>query len=184
MAFTAMDVKALREKTGVGMMECKKALTEADGDMDKAIDFLRERGLAAAEKKSARIAAEGVVYTYYDEAAKKAALKKAADIYGQIAEKFDYAAVYALFKQANFYHAINPDLKVGLALPYYKKLIDKIESQSEKSAGDLKKLGTAYQYLAVHYIQNDKVADAKQWAAKLLEVRPDDETAKQIMNLK
>ena len=71
MAFTAMDVKALREKTGVGMMECKKALTEADGDMDKAIDFLRERGLAAAEKKSARIAAEGVVYTYYDEAAKK-----------------------------------------------------------------------------------------------------------------
>ena len=127
MAFTAMDVKALREKTGVGMMDCKKALTEADGDMDKAIDFLRERGLAAAEKKSARIAAEGVVYTYYDEAAKKAALKKAADIYGQIAEKFDYAAVYALFKQANFYHAINPDLKVGLALPYYKKLIDKID---------------------------------------------------------
>ena len=119
-----------------------------------------------------------------DEAAKKAALQKAADIYGQIAEKYDYAAVYALFKQANFYHAINPDLKVGLALPYYQKLIDKIESQPEKSAGDLKKLGTAYQYLAVHYIQNDKVADAKQWAAKLLEVRPDDETAKQIMNLK
>ena len=119
-----------------------------------------------------------------DEAAKKASLKKAADIYGQIAEKFDYAAVYALFKQANFYHAINPDLKVGLALPYYQKLIDKIESQPEKSAGDLKKLGTAYQYLAVHYIQNDKVADAKQWAAKLLEVRPDDETAKQIMDLK
>lgn len=71
MAFTAQDVKALREKTGVGMMECKKALTEADGDMDKAIDFLRERGLAAAEKKSSRIAAEGVVLSYYDEAAKK-----------------------------------------------------------------------------------------------------------------
>lgn len=58
MAFTAQDVKALREKTGVGMMECKKALTEANGDMDKAIDFLRERGLAAAQKKAARIAAE------------------------------------------------------------------------------------------------------------------------------
>ena len=51
MAFTAMDVKALREKTGVGMMECKKALTEADGDMDKAIDFLRERGLAACREE-------------------------------------------------------------------------------------------------------------------------------------
>ena len=119
-----------------------------------------------------------------DEAAKKAALQKAADIYGTIAEKYDYAAVYALFKQANVFHAINPDLKVGLAMPYYKKLAEKIESLPEKTAADLKKLGTAYQYLAVHYIQNDKIADAKQWAAKLLEVRPDDETAKQIMELK
>lgn len=60
MAFTASDVKALREKTGCGMMDCKKALTESCGDMDKAIDFLREKGLAAANKKSGRIAAEGV----------------------------------------------------------------------------------------------------------------------------
>ncbi len=64
MAFTAQDVKALREKTGCGMMDCKKALTEADGDMDKAIDFLREQGLAKAAKKSSRIAAEGVAYAY------------------------------------------------------------------------------------------------------------------------
>lgn len=71
MNFTAQDVKALREKTGVGMMECKKALTEADGDMDKAVDYLRERGLAAAQKKAARIAAEGIVLSYADEAAKK-----------------------------------------------------------------------------------------------------------------
>lgn len=64
MAFTAQDVKALREKTGCGMMDCKKALTEANGDMDKAIDFLREQGLAKAAKKSSRIAAEGVAYAY------------------------------------------------------------------------------------------------------------------------
>lgn len=64
MAFTAADVKALREKTGVGMMECKKALAETDGDMDKAIDVLRERGLAASQKKASRIAAEGVVTVY------------------------------------------------------------------------------------------------------------------------
>lgn len=62
MAFTAKDVKALREKTGCGMMDCKKALTEANGDMDAAIDFLREKGLAAATKKSGRIAAEGIAY--------------------------------------------------------------------------------------------------------------------------
>ena len=70
MAFTANDVKMLREKTGVGMMDCKKALTETDGDMDKAIDYLRERGLAAAAKKSGRIAAEGAVVAYTDEAKK------------------------------------------------------------------------------------------------------------------
>ena len=62
MAFTAKDVKALREKTGCGMMDCKKALTQADGDMDKAIDFLREQGLAKQAKKASRIAAEGVAF--------------------------------------------------------------------------------------------------------------------------
>ena len=67
MAFTAKDVQALREKTGVGMMDCKKALVEADGDMEKAIDFLREKGLAAATKKAGRIAAEGIVAAVYDE---------------------------------------------------------------------------------------------------------------------
>ncbi len=61
-AFTAKDVKALREKTGCGMMDCKKALTQADGDMDKAVDFLREQGLAKQAKKAGRIAAEGVAY--------------------------------------------------------------------------------------------------------------------------
>lgn len=62
MAFTAQDVKALREKTGCGMMDCKKALTEANGDMDAAVDFLREQGLAKQAKKSGRIAAEGVAF--------------------------------------------------------------------------------------------------------------------------
>lgn len=61
MAFSASDVKDLREKTGCGMMDCKKALTEADGDMEKAIDILREKGMAKAVKKSGRIAAEGIV---------------------------------------------------------------------------------------------------------------------------
>ena len=66
MAFTAKDVQALREKTGVGMMDCKKALVETDGDIDKAIDILREKGLASAAKKASRVAAEGVVAAYND----------------------------------------------------------------------------------------------------------------------
>ena len=62
MAFTAQDVKLLREKTNVGMMDCKKALAATDGDMDKAIEWLREKGLAASVKKAGRIAAEGMAY--------------------------------------------------------------------------------------------------------------------------
>ena len=64
MAITASDVNALRQKTGVGMMDCKKALTEANGDMDKAVEILREKGMATAAKKAGRIAAEGVVDSY------------------------------------------------------------------------------------------------------------------------
>ena len=68
MAFTAKDVQKLREMTGVGMMDCKKALTASDGDMDKAIEFLREKGLAAAAKKAGKVAAEGVSYAVVNEA--------------------------------------------------------------------------------------------------------------------
>lgn len=64
MAISAAQVKELREKTGAGMMDCKKALTEANGDMDKAIEILREKGLAAAAKKAGRVAAEGLVESY------------------------------------------------------------------------------------------------------------------------
>ena len=62
MAITAKDVQKLREMTGVGMMDCKKALTEAEGDFDKAVEILREKGLAASAKKAGRIAAEGMAY--------------------------------------------------------------------------------------------------------------------------
>ena len=64
MAFTAKDVVELREKTGVGMLDCKKALTECNGNMEKAVDYLREKGIAAAAKRAARIAAEGAVFSY------------------------------------------------------------------------------------------------------------------------
>ena len=62
--YTANDVKTLRERTGAGMMDCKNALVECDGDMDKAIDYLREKGIAKAAKKAGRIAAEGIVDSY------------------------------------------------------------------------------------------------------------------------
>ena len=64
MAYTALDVKALRDKTGLGMMDCKKALEENGGDMEKAIDYLRKKGLAASANKASRIATEGIVESY------------------------------------------------------------------------------------------------------------------------
>ena len=72
MAVTAAMVKELREMTGAGMMDCKKALAATDGDMDKAVEFLREKGLAGAAKKAGRIAAEGIVDTAITEDGKKA----------------------------------------------------------------------------------------------------------------
>ncbi len=74
MAITAALVKELREMTGAGMMDCKKALTATDGDMDKAVDFLREKGLAGAQKKAGRIAAEGIVDALVSEDGKSAVL--------------------------------------------------------------------------------------------------------------
>lgn len=94
MGFTAKDVQALREKTGVGMMDCKKALTETDGDMEKAIDILREKGLAAAAKKAGRIAAEGIVYSYYDEDQKCGAMV-------EVNSETDFVA-----KNADFIHFV------------------------------------------------------------------------------
>lgn len=64
MAITALDVKILRERTGVAMMECKKALTEVDGDQDRAVSYLRERGMAKASGKSGRVTKEGVIFSY------------------------------------------------------------------------------------------------------------------------
>ena len=72
MAVTAKLVKELREMTGAGMMDCKKALTATDGDMDKAVEFLREKGLATAQKKAGRLAAEGIVMLKVSEDGKKA----------------------------------------------------------------------------------------------------------------
>lgn len=64
MAYTALDVKALREKTGIGMMDCKKAMEESNGDMEAAIEWLRKQGLAASAKKADRVASEGIVESY------------------------------------------------------------------------------------------------------------------------
>ena len=90
MAFTAADVKNLREMTGVGMMECKKALTEADGNIDKAVEWLREKGLATAQKKAGRIAAEGVAF---------ATVVDGVGVAGEVNAESDFVAKNELFNE-------------------------------------------------------------------------------------
>ena len=89
---SAAMVKELREKTGAGMMDCKKVLTEADGDMEKAIELLRERGIAKAAKKSDRIAAEGLVLGYVSEDGKVGAVV-------EVNSETDFVAQNAEFKE-------------------------------------------------------------------------------------
>ena len=92
MAFTAQDVKKLREMTNVGMMDCKQALQATDGDMDKAVDWLREKGLAKAAKKAGRIAAEGMAYARVCPACGKAAIV-------EVNCETDFCAKSELFQQ-------------------------------------------------------------------------------------
>ena len=119
-----------------------------------------------------------------NEATKQSLLKKADGVYQDIEQKFDYAADYAAYQRALIHYQMNSDLKKGEAKPYYEKYIELVEPKADKTASDQKKLATSYQYLAVHYIQNDNVQRAKDYAAKVLQYRPDDETATQIINLK
>ena len=100
MAFTASDVKTLRERTGCGMMDCKKALTEADGDMEKAIEVLREKGLAAVAKKAGRIAAEGIVVSVVDK-------EKKVGVVLEVNSETDFVA-----KNADFVAFVNRGAKV------------------------------------------------------------------------
>jgi elongation factor Ts len=90
MAFTSKDVMELRQRTGVGMMDCKKALVATDGDMEAAIDFLREKGMATAAKKEARIAAEGIVY---------AASKNSKSVLLEVNCESDFVAGGPVFKE-------------------------------------------------------------------------------------
>lgn len=129
MAFTAQDVKNLREMTGVGMMDCKKALTEADGDIDKAVEWLREKGLAAAQKKSGRIAAEGMAY---------ATEVNGAGIVVEVNAETDFVAKNDLFVEfvkgvAEVVATQNPaDLEALMACKYPGKELTVEQEQQEK----------------------------------------------------
>ena len=129
MAFTAADVKNLREMTGVGMMDCKKALTESDGDINKAVEWLREKGLAAAQKKAGRIAAEGMAY---------AAVVNGVGVIVEVNAESDFVAKNELFVEyvkgvASVVAEQNPaDLDALMACQYPETGRTVLEEQNDK----------------------------------------------------
>ncbi len=126
---TAKQVQALRERTGVGMMKCKEALIATDGDMEKAIDMLREKGLAAAEKKASRIAAEGVVAQYN---------ANGVAVLVEVNAETDFVAKNPLFKEfaeniAKVVHANNPaDVAALLEMKYIDSDMTVEDARKEK----------------------------------------------------
>ena len=119
---TATMVKDLREKTGAGMMDCKKVLTEADGNMEKAIELLRERGIAKAAKKSDRIAAEGLVLGYVSEDGKVGAVV-------EVNSETDFVAQNAEFR--NFVESVAKQV----AIKNPENVENLLEEESIEEAG-------------------------------------------------
>ena len=154
----------------------------------KAIDYFNQY-LAKGSKKSVNDY-ETLANIYIDLSeietsadAKKRALLNADEQYAELAKAFPKNKDYATYKRAGIHHSINPDVKQGEAKPYYEEYANSVGAKAEKSKGEIATLGVAYNYLAVYYIQNDNVATAKEYAEKLLQIQPDNETAKQIMAL-
>ena len=137
MAVTASMVKELREMTGAGMMDCKKALSATDGDFDKAIEFLREKGLATAEKKAGRIAAEGLVATTIKDGDKVAAIV-------EVNAETDFVAkndVFQTFVKEVVEQAANTDAADINAFKAEKWALDTSITVDEKLAAMIAKIG-------------------------------------------
>ena len=137
MAVTASMVKELREMTGAGMMDCKKALSATDGDFDKAIEFLREKGLAPAEKKAGRIAAEGLVATTIKDGDKVAAIV-------EVNAETDFVAkneVFQTFVKEVVEQAANTDAADIDAFKAEKWALDTSMTVDEKLAAMIAKIG-------------------------------------------
>lgn len=127
MAFTTKDIQELRARTNVGMMDCKKALTETDGNMEKAIEYLREKGMATAAKKAGRIASQGIVDTYIHLGGKIGVMV-------EVNCETDFVARGDMFKE--FVH--NVALQIAAAKPYYVKREEVPAAELEKEKEILK----------------------------------------------
>jgi tetratricopeptide (TPR) repeat protein len=156
---------------------------------DKAVEYYQKYINTQEKKKASDYGAIARIYidlaeTETNQAAKEAALLKADQAYADLAAAMPSNEDYAAYQRAHIHHMINPDIKKGAAKPFYEKCVQILEPKADRAAGENTTLAEAYNYLTVYYIQNDQVSKAKEYAAKLQSLQPDNETAKQVLGLK
>lgn len=164
-------------------------LEKENADHDKAVQYLQQYIEKSGDVKASHFTSMAKIYRDLaedatDAAAKEAALMKADKVYADMAEKMPNNVDFATYQRAHLMHQINPDVKVGKAKPFYEKYAQLMEAKAEREASENTTLAEAYNYLAVYYLQNDKTAQAKEYARKLQGIQPDNETAKAILELK
>ena len=164
-------------------------LEKENADHDMAVQYLQQYIEKSGDVKASHFTSMAKIYRDLaedatDAAAKEAALMKADKVYADMAEKMPNNVDFATYQRAHLMHQINPDVKVGKAKPFYEKYAQLMEAKAEREASENTTLAEAYNYLAVYYLQNDKTAQAKEYARKLQGIQPDNETAKAILELK
>lgn len=157
-----------------------------DSVYDKAVEFYEKYLQGVETKKVSDYTAFAKIYMKMAEnpAKKNEALMKADKVYEDFAVAFPNNEDYAAYQRAHIHHMLNADVKQGAAKPFYEKYASLLEGRTEMSSAEKTTLAEAYTYLAVFYIHNDKIEDAKAYAAKLQTLQPDNETAKQILSIK
>ncbi len=164
-------------------------LEKENADHDMAVQYLQQYIEKSGDVKASHFTSMAKIYRDLAEqattdAAKEAALMKADKVYADMAAAMPNNEDFATYQRAHLMHQINSDVKVGKAKPFYEKYAQMMEAKTDREASETTTLAEAYNYLAVYYLQNDKMAQAKEYARKLQAIQPDNDTATQILNLK
>ena len=165
-------------------------LEKENADHDMAVEFLQKYIDKSGDVKASHFTSMAKIYRDLAEqagdnaAAREAALMKADKVYADMAAAMPTNEDFATYQRAHLMHQINSDVKVGKAKPFYEKYAQMMEAKADRDNAENTTLAEAYNYLAVYYLQNDKMAQSKEYAKKLQELQPDNETARQILELK
>lgn len=164
-------------------------LEKENADHDQAVTYLKQYIEKSGDVKASHFTSMAKIYRDLAESAttdaeKEAALMKADKVYADMAAAMPTNEDFATYQRAHLMHQINSDVKVGKAKPFYEKYAQMMEAKTDRDSAENTTLAEAYNYLAVYYLQNDKMAQAKDYARKLQAIQPENDTARQILELK